>query len=76
LDTVDRTKSKTAKLVPPGKVFHIYKTVNGEFVMERAKNEDFQEIVVANDMYMNHMPLTYENAFHQTIECMQKKTSD
>jgi len=58
------------KLVPPGKVFHIYKKTGASkhHVMENSRREIFTEIVIAPDMYLNHMPTVYEAGFKSVLE--------
>jgi len=67
---VDTTKSKSEKLVPPGRVYHIYKTkeATSKYVMEESHHQVFTEIVVAPDMYTDHLPTSYENGFSKVLQ--------
>lgn len=73
MSKVQIDKSNHEKLVPPGKMFHMYKlTTKSKFhVMEESEKSIFTEIIIANDMYLNHMPLAYENAFKSVLENTQ-----
>ena len=62
-------QSVATKLVPPGRVIHMYKE-NGkkELLVEESDHDLFTEIVVSNTMYTDHMPLKYEAAFVNLLQ--------
>jgi len=67
---IDRAKGENEKLVPPGFVYHMYKKSpsSKKFVMEQSERSIFTEVVIANDMYTDHLPLSYEGAFKSVLE--------
>jgi len=70
LTKIDMNKSDAEKLVPPGKIYHLYKQccTDTHFVMEESLHEYFTEIVVSTDMVENHFPISYEAAFESLTQ--------
>lgn len=48
------------KLVPPGRIFHVYKESPSYYVMEESDHQLFTEIIIAKDMARDHFPINYE----------------
>jgi Ran GTPase-activating protein (RanGAP) involved in mRNA processing and transport len=70
MSKVQTNRSVNEKLVPPGKVFHMYKKTPKSklLVMEESDKNFFTEIIISNSMYLDHMPTAYESAFKSVLE--------
>ena len=55
-------------MVPPGRIFHMYKPAGEKKLnIEESQHDFFTEIVVSPHMYTDHMPNLYERAFSELI---------
>ena len=64
---LDTTKSSTEKLVPTGRIFHVYRADSGNYVMEESDHDFFTEIIIAKDMVNDHFPINYEARWKRLV---------
>jgi hypothetical protein len=70
---VDTSRSSVEILVPPGRIYHMYKDLETKrTIMEESEHDLFKEIIVSRTMYTDHLPLVYEDAFKQVQEGLAK----
>ncbi len=65
---VNPDKSRVEKLSPPGTIYHMYKVdpLKTDITVEESFPENFMEVVISTEMFVDHMPTKYEEAF-QTL---------
>ncbi len=70
LSKVNTTMSRAEKLLPPGRLFHLYKPdpATDKVVIEEADKELFTEIVISSDMVQHHYPFSYDAAWKGLME--------
>jgi len=67
---LDFTVSSAEKLVPPGKLYHLYKPDPSKnmVVLEESNRDFFTEIVISNDMVQHHFPHSYDAAWKSLLQ--------
>ena len=68
MSKVDCTKSDVEKLVPTGRIFHVYENEEKQYVMEESDHDLFTEIVISNRMINDHFPINYEARWRKVLE--------
>jgi hypothetical protein len=68
ISKVDCTVSNIEKLVPTGRIFHVYENEEGDYVMEESDHDLFTEIVISNKMINDHFPINYEARWKKMLD--------